>query len=247
MVHLARVARLDHQRAARACAFAHEMVVHARRREQARDRSVRGAHAAIRQDQDRVARLHGIARALAKVRHRALEPGPVVGGIEQHRQGDGAEPLVLEVPQLRRLLVADDGVLDFDLPARLGPRIEQVALGPDRRLHRRHQLLADGVERRVRHLREELLEIVVEQPRPVREHGQRRVGAHRADRLLGVERHRRRGSGAGPRACTRTPAAAAARSRDPAPAGTARPADRRCRSGAHAATRRTAVPPPAPA
>ena len=63
--------------------------------------------------------------------------------------------------------------------------------GPDRRAHRRHQLLADGVERRVGHLREQLLEVVVEQPRPIRQHRQRRVGAHRADRLFAVVGHRR--------------------------------------------------------
>ena len=43
---------------------------------------------------------------------------------------------------------------------------------------------------RVRHLREELLEVVVEQSRPVRQHRQRRVVAHRADRLDAVARHR---------------------------------------------------------
>ena len=82
-------------------------------------------------------------------------------------------------------------VADLDLPARLGPRLEQVALRPDRRLHRRHQLLADRVERRVGDLREQLLEVVVEQARAIRQHRQRRVGAHRADRLFAVRRHRR--------------------------------------------------------
>ena len=92
---------------------------------------------------------------------------------------------------LRQLLVVDDGRLDLDLPARLGPRLQQVRLGADRRAHRRDELFADRVERRVRHLREQLREVVVQQPRPVRQHGQRRVGAHRADRLFAVERHRR--------------------------------------------------------
>ena len=92
---------------------------------------------------------------------------------------------------MRDLFVADHRIRDRDLPARLGLRIEQVALGTDRRRHRRDQLLADGVERRVGDLREQLLEVVVEQPRTVREHRQRRVGAHRADRFLALLRHRR--------------------------------------------------------
>ena len=172
VVHLARVARLDHECTARARAFAHQVMVHPRRGEQARNRRVRRAHAAVGEDQDRVAGVHRIAGARAQVGHRPLEPRPVLRGVEQHRQRDRPEPLVFEVPQLGRFLVADDRVLDLDLPARLGPRVQQVALRADGRLHRRHQLLADGIERRVRHLREQLLEIVVEHARPVREHGQ---------------------------------------------------------------------------
>ena len=191
MVHLAGIARLDHQRTARARAFAHEVMVHARRGEQARDRRVRRAHAAVGQDQNRVPGVHRIAGAGAQVEHRPLEPRPVLGGIEQHRQRDGPEPLVLQVSQLGRFLVADHRVRDLDLPARLGPRVQQVAFRADRRLHRGHQFLADGVERWIRHLREQLLEIVVQHARPVREHGQRRVGAHRPDGFLGVERHGR--------------------------------------------------------
>ena len=52
-------------------------------------------------------------------------------------------------------------------------------------------LLADAVDRRIGDLREELLEIVVEQARPVGEHRQRGVVAHRADGLDAVARHRR--------------------------------------------------------
>ena len=97
----------------------------------------------------------------------------------------------------------------LDLAARLGTRIEQVALGPDRRLHRRDQLLADRVERRVGDLREHLLEVVVEQPRPIRQRGQRRVGAHRSDRLFAGVSPSARAAPADLRACSRTAAAAA--------------------------------------
>ena len=95
------------------------------------------------------------------------------------------------MPQLRQLIVVDDGIADLDLPARLGQRIEQVAFRPDRRPHHGDQFLADGIERRIGDLREELLEVVVEQARAIRQHRQRGVGAHRADRLLAAGRHRR--------------------------------------------------------
>ena len=45
------------------------------------------------------------------------------------------------------------------------------------------QLLADGVERRVGDLGEQLGEVVEQQPGPRRQHGDGRVGAHRAQRL----------------------------------------------------------------
>ncbi len=78
------------------------------------------------------------------------------------------------------------GDRQLDLPAELRRRLEQVALGADRRVDRHDQLFADRIDRRVGHLREELLEVVVEQLRPVREHRERRVVAHRADRLVAV-------------------------------------------------------------
>ena len=99
--------------------------------------------------------------------------------------------MLVHVAQLRQLVVVENGGFDLDLPARFGHRLQQVALGSDGATHRRDQLFANGVERRIGDLREELLEIVVEQPRAVRQHGERRVGAHRPDGFLAAERHRR--------------------------------------------------------
>ena len=72
-----------------------------------------------------------------------------------------------------------------------GRLVEQVPLRADAGLHAHHDRLADRVDRRVRHLREELLEVGVEQRLPVGEDGERQVVPHRADRLLGVPRERR--------------------------------------------------------
>ena len=165
--------------------------MNAGRREQRRNRRAVAVGVAIRQDQDVVARFDGAHRALVEVFQRALEAGAVLPHVEQHRDPRRAEPGLVDVPELRQLVVVDDRVLDLDLPARLRARIEQVALGPDRRLHRRDELLADRVERRVGDLREDLLEVVVEQARTIRQRGERRVGAHRAERLLALRRHRR--------------------------------------------------------
>ena len=93
--------------------------------------------------------------------------------------------------ELGQILVVDDRILECDLPARFRFRLQQIPLGADRRAHRGDLFLADRVERRIRHLREQLLEIVEQQARPVRQDRQRGIGPHRADGLLAVHRHRR--------------------------------------------------------
>lgn len=67
--------------------------------------------------------------------------------------------------------------------------VQQVRLGADEGHQRHHQLFADGVDRRVRHLREQLAEIVVERLGAVRQHGQRGIVAHRADHFLAGRGH----------------------------------------------------------
>ena len=67
---------------------------------------------------------------------------------------------------------------------------QQVRPRPDHRDQRHHQRLADRIDRRIGDLGEVLLEVVVQQLRLARQHGERRVGAHRADRIVAVLRHR---------------------------------------------------------
>ncbi len=193
VMDLARVARLEEQRAARARALTDEMMVDTRRCEQARDRRALLGHAAIREDDDRVAGTHGVARLCLKALHRALQRRAAFPRVVNHRQRHGPETLevrvILDVAQLCQLIVVDDRIANIDLPARFGLWQQQVPLRPDRRLHRRHELFADRVERRIGDLREELLEIVVEQPRALGQRRQRRVGAHRTQGLLGRARH----------------------------------------------------------
>ena len=71
-----------------------------------------------------------------------------------------------------------------------GVGLSRLPSPPDAGQDRGDQLLADRVERRVGHLREELLEVVEQRLRAVGEDGQRGVGPHRAERLLAVVAHR---------------------------------------------------------
>jgi len=189
VMHLACVARLDDQTAAGARTAAHEMLVDRGGREQARNRRPVAIGVPIRQDDDGVARGDRVAGALLQLFERARETPASARRVKDHRQRGRAERRQVHVAQPRELLVIDHGVVDRDLAAGFRPGLEQVPLGPDRRRHGRDHLLADRVERRVRDLRKRLLEIVVQQVRPIRQHGQRRVGAHGTDRLLAVQRH----------------------------------------------------------
>ena len=62
--------------------------------------------------------------------------------------------------------------------------VQQIGLGSDERYQRRDDRFANGFDRRIRHLSKQLLEVVVDQLRPIAEHGQRRVITHRAERPI---------------------------------------------------------------
>ena len=149
------------------------------------------------------------ASASAQMRSSAdLEPVGAVcdrpGDVDRVR----LEDVRLDLAQALELVVAQDRVVDHELARVLGRLVEQVPLGADERLHAHHDRLADRVDRRVRHLREELLEVRVEERPPVGEHGERRVVAHRARPPPPRSRRAARASPSCPPACSRRRAAA---------------------------------------
>ena len=96
----------------------------------------------------------------------------------------------VDVLDLGQLVVVDHREVEGDGARVLGAPAQQVALGTEPEGERGDDLFADRVERRVGHLRELLREVVEQQPRALAEHGDRRVGAHRAERLRAVLTHR---------------------------------------------------------
>ena len=194
VVHLAGVATLDDEADLGALLGAHQVVVHRRRQQQRRDRGIDRVGVAVAEHEharttfdrrrhlleDRVER---VTQRVATARH-AVQPLDDVGGEA------GELTVVVGVDDLRQLIVVEDRERQAELAAALGPGVEHVRLRPDRRGHRRDDLFADGVERRVGHLREQLSEVVEQQARALRQHGDRRVGTHRPDRLLAVAGHR---------------------------------------------------------
>ncbi len=193
MVHLARLAGLHHKAGAGAQAAADQVMVHRRGRQQRRHRNARGRHRPIRQDQDVVAVQHRVRRlgadAIDGARHPrgtfAGRPGDIDRARPEriaHQRGDRAH--------LRQIGVGQDRLRHLQPVMRSRVMSEQIRPRPDHRDQRHHQRLADRIDRRIGDLGEVLLEVVVQQLRLARQHGERRVGAHRADRIVAVLRHR---------------------------------------------------------
>ena len=115
------------------------------------------------------------------------------GGVEQPVDGEGLVagrlPVLVDVGQLGQVVVVDHRVGQDDLSARRRRGLEQVALGPELGAARGDELLADGVERRVGHLGEQLGEVVEEQAGPLRQRRDGGVVAHRPERLAPAAGH----------------------------------------------------------
>ena len=190
VVHLARLAGFQHEADAGAFALADQMVMQPGHREQRRNGRALLVHAAVTEDEDVHARGDRAVGLRADFRHRLFQTGRAEFRVEKRRDRHRLERALGDVLELRQLLVREDRGFQLDEVAALRRRLKQVALAADGRLGGGHDLLADAVNGRVRDLREELLEVVVEQLRFVREHRQRDVRAHRARRLHAVLGHR---------------------------------------------------------
>ena len=194
VVHLARRARFHHQAGRGAQALAHQVVVDGRQRQQRGDRHLGAAHVPVGDDQDVVAALDGVHRLCAQRGqlglHALVAPGSGVGDVEFVRAElrtrvllDGAQPgHVLEVENRLGHLQAHGRVHRVD--------VQQVGLRADEAVERHDDGLADRVDRRVGHLGEQLLEVVVQRLVLVRQHRQGRIVAHGADAFFAVGRHR---------------------------------------------------------
>jgi hypothetical protein len=127
----------------------------------------------------------GLAHRLDGVAHGARSPGAVVA------RGDALRGEALDRHDGVDVLVEEHGGFDVDGGDILRALVvEKVPLGADGHLERHDETLAQGIDRRVGHLREPLLEVVVQEVRAAGEHGHGRVVAHRPRRLAAIRRHR---------------------------------------------------------
>ena len=188
-MHVARLAGLADDAHAHAFADARQVMVHGPHRQQHRHRDARVVHVAVAQDDQPAAVVHGGLDLPADPVDGAFQPvravvrGPESIDRRQLRLGSvvGAERLQFVLEEKRRLRL--------DQPRVLGRFAEQIAPPTHDGVQRHDQPFAQRVDGRVRHLREKLAEIRVEQPRLEREHGQRRVVAHGPVRLRAFLEH----------------------------------------------------------
>ena len=98
--------------------------------------------------------------------------------------------VVVDVDDLVEFVVVEHRPRQHDLPARRGGGLEQILLRSHHSRQRRHDLFSDGVEWRVRDLREQFDEVVVQLTRSLGHHRGRGVGPHRSQWLAPGGGHR---------------------------------------------------------
>ena len=163
-------------------------------RQQRRDRRILPRGLAVTDHQRGVAGRDGLTGAGPQVRQRPFETRATLGHRVMRAQHLRREAtviaLVVDVDDLGEFVVVQHRPRQQDLPAGGRRRIEDVLLRTHHAGHRGDDFFADGVERRIGHLRKQFHEVVVEQTGPLREHRDRGVGAHRPERLVPRRGHR---------------------------------------------------------
>ena len=191
VMHFARLAGFDDDADAGTQTFANQIVMEARDREQCRNRRELTIDATIAQDEDvHFLFLDQSARHQANFFHRLHQAFLAARDAEEGRQHADTQARQIHAADLGEVFVGDDRPLELEAAAIRGLRIQQVAFRAQACFGRGDDLFTDRIDRRIRDLREQLLEIVIEQARFVRQHRKRRVVAHGAHRLDAVLRHR---------------------------------------------------------
>ena len=183
MVDFTDLARLDDQADRTAKSRRDQRAVDGRQSEDDRDR--RGGRVPVRQDDDPRAGSDGLDGAPAEV----LE-GDVQRLGESRRQGRDGIAAVGDLGKAVKFVVSQDRATELDQASVFRRLLQNVPAVADVGHQRHHELLADRVDRRVGHLREELVEAVEERAAHVRAAGECGVVAHRADGFLAVPGHR---------------------------------------------------------
>ncbi len=182
MVHFAGVAAFDNQGDRRALLRTNKVMVHRRNGKQRRDRRSCVIGVAVGDHQGACTFGDGVTRAQAQLLQGVDEALPtpldVIEGLQDGRPQATVLAVGVDMDDLVEFVVVENRPTQHDLPAGRRGRLEEVLLRPHHPRHRGDDLFADGIQRRIRHLRKEFDEVVVEQPGPLRQHRSRSVGSH---------------------------------------------------------------------
>src|SRR6185312_2521450 len=85
------------------------------------------------------------------------------GGAIERAQGNRAQARPRQSLNLIQLLVAENRIVELELTAMEGGLLEQILLRSNGRLRRHDNLFTDRIDGWIRHLREELFEILEQQ------------------------------------------------------------------------------------
>ena len=193
VVHFAGGAGFHDQTGSSAQTFAHQMLVDGRQGQQRRNGDLGGRQMAVADDQDVGAALdlvHGLGAQRGQLGfHAFTAPAQGVGDVNG-RALELAVGVLFDLAQLGHALEVEDGLLQLQTHGRVDlVDVQQVGLGAHEGHQRHHNGFADGVDRRVGHLREHLAEVVVQRLVLAGQHGQRAVIAHGANAFFAVLGH----------------------------------------------------------
>ncbi len=74
---------------------------------------------------------------------------------------------MVHVAEFFKIFIAQNRAFQLDLAAALGFGLEKITLGAEIRFRRSHNFFADTINRRIRNLREKLLEVTVQKLRTI--------------------------------------------------------------------------------
>ena len=184
-----RVAGLDKQIGIGAQAHVDQVVVNCSERKKARDGDFPLSRAVGQHDQVRAA-AHGRFHVLAQCGERPFECALLGAARISAAEARRLEPDAIDRAQAIELVVREHRTLEAHKAAGVAAVFQKVAVVADVEHRRSDEAFAQCIDRRVRHLGEQLVEIVEEAARLLREARKRRIGSHGRERNLALVRHR---------------------------------------------------------
>ena len=185
MVRIARRAGLDQDVALAAQTSLYQPMMHGTGREQSLNGNLALDQITVRQQQDELAGAH---RCFGLIAHREDGALQVEGLVILQAQEFVRYAGIRETHDLPQFPLRQDRRTQDDLFGVLLRRHEDIGLGPDLRLQRHDDALAQRIDRRIGHLRELLAKIVVKRAHFLRQHRHRRIVAHRTHRFAFIFR-----------------------------------------------------------